>query len=137
MQFRAAFTRRSHERHRDSRLECLGNEGGLAITRYAFDGDFRRIDFGIGIGLEVINQPAHAPLPGAERAPIIRFARLPFIRQADDARTQLIVVRLDAAWIDIPVAPTMRDGLLLPRWPADEGSATTRSGGTGARLCRS
>src|SRR3954469_15495315 len=67
--------------------------------------------------LEEIDQLARTPGPGAERAPIIDLARLTFIDETDDALPQLIVgtaVRLDAAGIEIAVAPTERDGRLLP-----------------------
>src|SRR5678815_616875 len=67
--------------------------------------------------LEEIDQLARTPCPGAERAPVVDLARLTFVDKSDDALPQLIVgtaVGLDAARIEIAVAPAKRDGRLLP-----------------------
>src|SRR6185295_5571420 len=67
--------------------------------------------------LEEIDQLARTPGPGAERAPVVDLARLTFVDETDDALPQLIVgtaVGLDAARIEISVAPAERDGRLLP-----------------------
>ena len=50
-----------------------------------------------GIGLEVIEPARRAPGPGAQRAPVVRLARLALVDQADDAFGQAgAVVGLDA-----------------------------------------
>src|SRR4030095_4497552 len=67
--------------------------------------------------LEEIYQLARTPGPGAERAPVVDLARLTFVDETDDALPQLVVgaaVGLDAARIEIAVAPAERDGGLLP-----------------------
>src|SRR6266853_4804434 len=64
-----------------------------------------------------IDQLARTPGPGAERAPVVDLARLTFVDETDDALPQLIVgtaVGLDAARIEIAVAPAERYGRLLP-----------------------
>src|SRR5690242_3129282 len=66
---------------------------------------------------EEIYQLARSPGPGAERAPVVDLARLTFVDETDDALPQLVVVAavgLDAARIEIAVAPAERDSRLLP-----------------------
>ena len=46
-------------------VKRLGNDGGFAVSREAFDADLFRIDLGIWVGFEVIDQAADAPLPGS------------------------------------------------------------------------
>src|SRR5262245_26243221 len=67
--------------------------------------------------LEEIYQLARTPRPRAERAPVVDFARLTLVDETDDPLPQLVVgaaVGLDAARIEIAVAPAERDGRLLP-----------------------
>src|SRR6187401_2718862 len=67
--------------------------------------------------LEEIYQLARTPGPRAERAPVIDLASLTFVDETDDALPQLVVVAavgLDAARIEIAIAPAERDGRLLP-----------------------
>src|SRR5262247_514051 len=67
--------------------------------------------------LEEIHQLARAPGPRAERAPVVNLARLTLVDETDDALPQLVVIAavgLDAARIEIAVAPAERDGRLLP-----------------------
>src|SRR6185369_5451467 len=67
--------------------------------------------------LEEIDQLARTPGPGAERAPVVDLARLTFVDETDDALPQLVIgaaVGLDAARIEIAVAPAERDCRLLP-----------------------
>src|SRR5262245_49637085 len=69
------------------------------------------------IRLEEIYQRARTPGPRAERAPVVDFTRLTFVDETDDALPQLVVIAaigLDAARIEIAVAPAERDGRLLP-----------------------
>src|SRR5262249_40512114 len=73
-----------------------------------------RIHLGVRIGFEVIDQPADAPLPGAQRAPVIGFTLTALVRQAYNPRRQLIVIGLDAARIDATVAPPFSYGFLGP-----------------------
>src|ERR1041384_4756968 len=67
--------------------------------------------------LEEIYQLARTPGPGAERAPVVDLARLPFFDETENPLPQLVfaaAVGLDAARIEIAVAPAERDGRLLP-----------------------
>ena len=64
---------------------------------------------GVAVLLEVVDQPADAPLPGPQRAPVVRLPRLAFVGQADDAGGQPVVVRLDAGRDDAAIAPALGD----------------------------
>src|SRR5262249_28739439 len=80
-----------------------------------FERDLLRINE--RILLEEIDQLARTPGPRTERAPVVDLARLAFVDETDDALPQLVVVAavvLDAARIEIAVAPAERDGRLLP-----------------------
>src|SRR5581483_11033353 len=86
----------------------------LAVARMPLDRDMLRVHR--LVGLEVVDRTARAPGPRAQRAPIIRLARLPFVAQTDDAQRQPgPVVGLNAAGIERSVAPPFGQSLLLPR----------------------
>ena len=65
------------------------------------------------IGLEIVEPARRAPRPGAQRAPVVRLARLALVDEADDAfRQARAVVGLDAGGIERRVAPAGGDQLL-------------------------
>src|SRR6185369_17840495 len=68
------------------------------------------------VGLKKINELARAPGPRAQCAPVVGFARLAFVDEADDALAEghAAVVGLDAAGVDAAVAPALRDSLSRP-----------------------
>ena len=69
------------------------------------------------IGFEIIEAAAGSPGPGAECAPIVEFAWLAFVDEADDAFGEAVaVVGLDAGGNVDGVAPAFGEELLLPRW---------------------
>src|SRR5262249_53539297 len=78
------------------------------------------------VSLEIIQRTAGAPGPSPQRAPIIGFAWLPFVDQADDAcRQARAVVGLNTVGYERGIAPAFGQHLLLPwssrrrsrRWP--------------------
>ena len=81
--FGAAFAGGTDLGNGETRVICHGDDGGLAIARMALDPDL----FGIHgrVGFKIIQRAARAPCPGAQRAPIVRFARLAFVAQTDNA----------------------------------------------------
>ena len=82
----------------------------FAVTRNAFDADFLRVHG--GIGFEIIQSARRAPGPRAQRAPVIRLARLAFVDEADDAfRQSRAVVGLNAVGTDRRVTPARGDEL--------------------------
>ena len=96
MDLGAAFARGADVGDRKTRVVRHRDEGCLAVARVAFDADL----FGVHglVGLEIIERAAGAPGPGAQRAPIVRLARLALVDQTDDALRQTrAVVGLDAA----------------------------------------
>ena len=83
------------------------------------------------VGLEVIERAARAPRPGAQRAPVVRLARLALVRQADDAlRQPAAVVGLDAGRDERWRSPSRA------RAPAAATSGPRRPGGSPARRRR-
>ena len=111
MQLGAAFARRADEHDRESLVVGHRHERRLAVARDAFDADLLRVH-GL-VGLEVVEAARRAPRPGAQRAPVVRLARLALVDEADDARGQPgAVVGLDAAGADRRVAPAVGDELL-------------------------
>src|SRR5262249_11818975 len=85
VQLDAAFAGRADQPDRDPRIKRLGHNRGLAIAGEALDTHFLRVYPRVRVLLEVVYQPADAPRPGPQRAPIVRFSRLALIAQADDA----------------------------------------------------
>src|SRR5215469_16357704 len=86
------------------------------------------------IGLEVIDGPACAPRPCAQRAPIVDGARLSFIDQTDDALGEAgAVIGLDAGGVEYGVAPALCENLLLPRRTEIVGGPARRGCGTARR----
>src|SRR6187549_2587543 len=70
------------------------------------------------VGFKVVEEAAGAPSPGGERAPVVQRARLALVHEADDARRQPgAAVGLHAPGIQVRVAPSLGEELLLPRWP--------------------
>ena len=111
MQLGAAFAGRSDQHDREARVERHRDERGLAVARDAFDADLLRVDR--LVGLEIVETARRAPGPGAQRAPVVRLARLALVDQADDALRQArAVVGLDAAGVERRVAPAVGDQLL-------------------------
>src|SRR5712671_1097197 len=110
-----ALTRRTDEPGQHPRLVDQSGQCGFAVPRMSFKCDLLRINE--RVLLEETDQLARTPGQGAERAPVVDLARLTFVDETDDALPQLIVgaaVGLDAARIEIAVAPAERDGRLLP-----------------------
>src|SRR5690606_2069765 len=90
-----------------------GDGGCLSVTRVPGDPDLGVVD--VGIGFEVIEQPAGSPSPGSQRAPIIHAARLALVHQSDDPACETgAVIRLDAVRRDHGEAPALLEQLLLP-----------------------
>ena len=58
-------------------FECFGYQRGFAVAGEAFDADL----FGINgfVGFEIVHEPAYAPLPCPQCAPIVWFAGLAFV----------------------------------------------------------
>ena len=79
------------------------------------------------IGLEIVERARRAPRPRAQRAPVVRLARLALVDEADDALRQPgAVVGLDAAGIEGRVAPAVGDQLLGRRRIAAGGRRAER-----------
>ena len=118
VQFGAAFAGGADEHDGEARVEGHGHQRGLAVARNALDADLLGVH-GF-VGFQIIQAARRAPGPGAQRAPVVRLARLAFVDQADDALGQArAVVGLDAAGIDGGVAPAGGDQLFGRR--ADRG----------------
>src|SRR5690349_14518424 len=109
-EFRAPLSGRTDEAVENSRLVHHRDHRGLAVPRVAFEGDLLRVDE--RVGLEVIHEPARAPRPGAERAPVLGLPVFALVDQADDALPQVVAaaVRLDAGGAETAVAPAERGG---------------------------
>ena len=112
------------ERHRDERR--------LAVARHAFDADLLRVD-GL-VGLEIVEAARRAPRPRAQRAPVVRLARLALVDEADDALRQAgAVVGLNAAGIERREAPAVGDELLRRRRVAAPAAAERNAEAATAR----
>ena len=85
MELYAALAGGTDKPHGDTGFKGLGDNGRLAVTGKAFDANLLCVHHGFRMLLEVIDEPADAPLPGAEGAPLVRLARLTFIGQTNDA----------------------------------------------------
>ena len=113
VQLRAALARGADEGDGEALVVGHRDERRLAVARVALDPDLLRVH-GL-VGLEVVERAARAPRPGAQRAPVVRLARLALVAQADDAlRQPRAVVGLDAVGDEDRVAPALRQHLLLP-----------------------
>jgi hypothetical protein len=111
----------------DPPVEGRGDQRGLAVPRHAGDAHLGGIDARVWVGFEVVDESAHAPGPGAQRAPVVGPARLALVRQADDAFAQAVVVRLNAVRIDRAVAPAIVECLLRPGGrPATAGESAAK-----------
>ena len=122
------------EHHGETRFEGHRDKGGFAEAGDAFDADDFRI-YG-GIGLEVIKSARGAPGPGAKRTPIIGFAGLTFVAQADDAFGETgAVIGLNAVRSNRGVTPTSGEELLgggrIFERPAKVGETIGRLRGAG------
>src|SRR5688572_11863838 len=72
----------------------------------------------------MVEQARCAPGPGTQRAPVIGFARLTLVDEANDAlREAGAVVRLDRAGRENGIRPAARDDLFLPRRRRRRGEA--------------
>ena len=134
MELRPAFPGRSHQDHGEAGLKCHGHQRGFAVPGDPFNphvpGVHRRVRF------QVIQAPRGAPGPGAQRAPILRLARLPVIDQANDPLGQpRAVIGLDTAGINGRVSPPGGNQLLGGRWITRAGawSAPPGTAAPGAR----
>src|SRR5208282_5378000 len=116
----------------------LGHNRRLAVARQAFDANLLRIHLHLRVLPEVGDQLADAPLPRAQRTPIVRLARLTLVDQTNDALPQTVAaaVRLDAVRIDAPVAPTVLQRLQLP-WRSTTTTKTKTSAATAAAAATS
>src|ERR1035437_1288539 len=88
MQFHPTFAGGTDQAHGNSWFKGFRYDRSLAVAGKSPDADFFRLRHGLRIGFEIIDQLADAPLPRAQRTPIVRLAWLAFIHQADDARGQ-------------------------------------------------
>ena len=81
--FGASFTRGSNKGNRQTRLVRHGDQGGLSVTREAFNAHL----FGVNgfVGLEIVERTARAPSPRPERTPVVQLARLPLVDQTNDS----------------------------------------------------
>ena len=110
----SALAGRTDEAHIETLLECKGHKCGFAVSRDALDTDVLRIY--VGIGLEIIEAACRAPGPCAQGTPIVRFAGLALVHEADDAAGESgAVVSLDTARVDHGVAPSGGEKLLVGR----------------------
>ena len=83
VEFGAAFAGGADESNGKTRVIGHGYDSGLAVTGVALNSDV----FGIHslIGFEIVHGAVGAPGPGAQRAPVVRFAGFALVYQADDA----------------------------------------------------
>ena len=79
----AALARRGDVADGEAFVERHGDERGLARPGVPLDADALGID-GL-VGLEVVEQPAGAPTPRGQRAPVIERSGLTLVDEADDA----------------------------------------------------
>src|SRR5204862_2719960 len=113
VQLRPALTRRADQADREARVVRHRHQRRLAVAREALDTDLLRVHR--LVGLEVVERPARAPRPGAQRPPVVRLARLALVAQADDALGEArAVVGLDAARVDDRKAPALCQRELSP-----------------------
>ena len=77
IEFRAAFAGGGNQADRHTRIKCFGNQRGFAVTGDTFDANFFGVDVCIGVGFEIVDEPAGAPLPCAERAPFVWLRATP------------------------------------------------------------
>ena len=69
-----------------------------------------------GVRLEIVEHARRAPTPRAQRAPIVRLARLAFVRETDDSLRQSgAVVGLNGRRIQERESPAVEDELLRRR----------------------
>ena len=119
VEFGSAFAGGADESDGKTAIVCQGDDGGFAITRMAFDADLLRVDR--LVGCEIIERAARSPGPGAEGSPIVCFAELAFVDEADDAFGESsAVVGLDAGGREDRVAPSLSRALALARWDRAE-----------------
>src|SRR5262249_61168968 len=100
---------------RDPRVKGRGDQRCLAVSGHPGNADLLRIDARIRVGLEIVNETTDPPGPGAQRAPVVGFAGLALVGQANNAFAQLVVVPLNAVGIDGAVPPGFVERLLGPR----------------------
>ena len=114
MEFGPALAGRANQRDGDARLKSLGHQGRLAVARHTFDAHFFRIHLRVGIGFKVVNQPADAPTPSAQSAPVVGLARLALVDETNNPLTQRIAaaVCLNAGGINGAITPSMTQCLL-------------------------
>src|SRR5262245_46021595 len=113
VEFSAALAGRTDKADGEPLVVSHRDQRGFAVTRKPLDADL----FGVHrfVSLEIIQRATRAPSPGAQRAPVVGFARLAFVAQADDALRQTrAVVGLNAGRNDDGVAPALHQKLLLP-----------------------
>src|SRR4029453_11750893 len=86
VELRASRTGRSDEANSEPLVIGHRDDRRFPIAGETCDTDL----FGINgfVGLEVIDGPAGAPRPRAERAPVLDFTRLPFVAQTNDPARQ-------------------------------------------------
>ena len=107
----APFTRRTHQRQGETRLESQRYQCGLAEARHALDPHLLRVHG--GVGFEIVQTARRAPGPGAQRTPVVGFAGLSLVDQADNALGESgAAVGLDACGVDRGVTPTRGEQLL-------------------------
>ncbi len=68
---------------RKSRIVDHCHQRRLASAGVAHHADLRAIH--VGIGLQIVEDPAVGPRPGAQHAPVVELARLAMVHQADDS----------------------------------------------------
>src|SRR6185437_14126464 len=107
-----AFARGANKRHGEALIESHGDQRGLAVARDAFDANVLRIDG--RVGFEIVERAAGSPGPRTQSSPVIGFARLALVDEADDAaRKPCAVISLNGRWVKHREAPA--GGGELPR----------------------
>ena len=113
VEFSAAGSGRTDVADGETRVVGHGDERSFAVTGVAGDADLLSVNR--LIGFKIIEAAAGSPGPGAERAPIVEFARLALVGEADDAFLKAVAfVGLNAGGDVDGIAPAFREELLLP-----------------------
>src|SRR6266568_8280384 len=114
MKLGATFAGRADEADGEAPVVSHRHKRGFAVTRQAFDADLFSVH--CLVGFEIVERTARAPRPRAQRAPVIRLARLAFVAKTDDAARQArAVVGLNTRRNENCVTPAFGEHLLLPR----------------------
>ena len=109
-----ALSGRSDEAHVEALLEGQRDQRGFSVTGNPFNAHVCGIY--IRVGLQVVKAAGGTPGPCTQGAPVVRFARLALVHQADDPPGETgSVVGLDAGRVDHGIAPAGGEKLLVGR----------------------